>query len=390
MWNPDPSDMQNAPNFGAMSPQAPSVPQTNPAAWNSDFSGQLQQMIAPYQQMAKQYGNSGYAALPGNSWLAQAHPGIARPLDSALLAVAMTKPGQTIGENISNVAGGIVGAQGYRRQQMMQSAMLPYELAEPRLKMMDTMAQMQQRGAMTQAELARIPLDRAMTQRAMDQGDWYARRMQEPNATELDSTIIQRKLGITDVNKMTPEQATAFQTEMEAMRQRNVRSAGLTPAVAAQMQLDAKTPEEIAAADRAAKIVSSIYGSVAGQQAGARSGAEQPFKDVDTEAKAFVSGYKDIKPMPETAWSMQQMMAGQPFDANARAQYEQHINDLNNRTHAATQATANRYRQWAKRNPGKSMDDFLNSPDSNAAPQTGRPTSGGAAPSAPTTNPYRQ
>lgn len=383
MWTPDPSDMQNAPNFGAMAPQAPSIPQTNPATWNSDFSGQLNNMIAPYQQMAKQYGNNGYASMSGNSWLAQAHPGIARPLDNALLAMSMTKPGQTIGENISNVAGGLVGAQGYRRQQMMQSAMLPYELAEPRLKMMDTMAQMQQRGAMTQADIARIPLDRAQT-------EWYARRMQQPNATEVDQITAMRKLGIDDINKMTPDQATKFEQEMEAQRQRSTSGAGLTPGqiVAMQMSDDPAMKEK---GKQAEQIYTAMMGGIAGQKTGASDAAAEPTKAIDEEVKNAYKLYQPTKAMtapefyttPEGINAFGAEMQNPKLRGQGYNAYLAGVEGKNIESKSKLDSQVSAYRQWAKKNPGQGFQAYL------TATQGGGPTSGGdSGATAPSNNPF--
>lgn len=141
--------------------------------WNMDYSGQLNEMLAPYQKMAQTL-SSPYATMRPDSWLATQHPEAAKMLDSTFLGAAMT-PGPSgpegVGGGISRAFQGMVGAQQYRRQQMIQSAMLPYQMLEPRLKAEDTIAQMQQRGQQAQYERQR--------------GEWYEARigqMQNPHA----------------------------------------------------------------------------------------------------------------------------------------------------------------------------------------------------------------
>lgn len=120
-----------------------------------DFSGSLNDILAPYQQMAQQF-QSPYATMKPNSWLAQNHPQIAGVLDNAFLGGAMT-PGpqgpEGVGGGISRAMQGMVGTQQFRRQQMMQNAMLPFQMMQPQLQAQDMLSQIQERhGSALRAE----------------------------------------------------------------------------------------------------------------------------------------------------------------------------------------------------------------------------------------------
>lgn len=59
------------------------------------------------------------------------HPGLATGLDNALIAASLMGPtGATAGENISNVARGILGVEPYRRQFAAEQYMLPLQVAQ--------------------------------------------------------------------------------------------------------------------------------------------------------------------------------------------------------------------------------------------------------------------
>src|SRR5277367_707639 len=93
----------------------------NSSGWNSDYSGQLNEMLAPYQKMSQTLA-SPYATMSPDSWLAQNHPMAAGMLDNAFLNAAMT-PGprgpEGVGGGIARTMQGLVGAQQYRRQQAL-------------------------------------------------------------------------------------------------------------------------------------------------------------------------------------------------------------------------------------------------------------------------------
>jgi hypothetical protein len=129
--------------------------QTN-SPWNNNFSGQLNDMLAPYQQMAQRF-QSPYMTMSPNSWLARNHPQVAGVLDNAFLSGAMT-PGpqgpEGVGGGVSRMMQGLMGGTQARRQQQIQNAMLPMQMAGPGLQMMDTMSQINERNAMVPFRMA--------------------------------------------------------------------------------------------------------------------------------------------------------------------------------------------------------------------------------------------
>src|SRR5260221_3280298 len=119
--------------------------------WDTDFSKQLDTMLAPYREQATQF-NSPYATMGQNSWLAQNHPHLGGIADNAFLTAAMT-PGpqgpEGVGGGISRTFQGLLGAQQFRRDRALQAAMLPYQMLQPRLQAEHTMAQIGQQEAST-------------------------------------------------------------------------------------------------------------------------------------------------------------------------------------------------------------------------------------------------
>jgi hypothetical protein len=69
------------------------------------------------------------------------HPRIGRALDNALLAMATTQSGDTLGDNIGNVARSVIGADGNRASINLNRQMAPYLAMEPLVKMQGEIAQ---------------------------------------------------------------------------------------------------------------------------------------------------------------------------------------------------------------------------------------------------------
>jgi hypothetical protein len=116
---------------------------------NVNFEDRLNDMLAPLQQTAAQY-SSPYATMRPDSWLAQNHPRAAGILDNAFLTAGMVPSPQGpegVGGGISRTMQGLMGGQQYRREQMLRTAMLPYQMLQPRLQAMDVMSQTAQREA---------------------------------------------------------------------------------------------------------------------------------------------------------------------------------------------------------------------------------------------------
>src|SRR5271169_182639 len=131
-----PNDMYGAiMHPGAINPGAPNpTPETSSTASANPMGDLLQH----YTQAAQRF-SSPYLMLPGNSWLAQQHPGAANVIDNALSAVALTQQGApaSAGMNISAAMRGALEANQMKRQQQLQVAMLPYHMMMPQLQAQD-------------------------------------------------------------------------------------------------------------------------------------------------------------------------------------------------------------------------------------------------------------
>ncbi|SRR6266576_164138 len=137
-----------------------------------DNDQDIDQMLAPYrsavQKLQQPYPMLG--RLGGS--LGQNHPLLAGALNQGLEAAAFT-PGPSgpegVGGGISRALQGVLGASQFDRQRMMQTAMLPYQMLQPRLQAEDTLAQIKDRES--------LPAYRkAMEDRADAQTDYYNKR----------------------------------------------------------------------------------------------------------------------------------------------------------------------------------------------------------------------
>jgi hypothetical protein len=106
----------------------------NPGLFNAGAPGidtdQVNQLLKPYGvSMPSSYQQPGpFENMPGFN---SGHPGLSRGLDNAFIALAGMGPtGRTAGENISNVARGVLGIGSYRRQYQAEQAMMPLQFAK--------------------------------------------------------------------------------------------------------------------------------------------------------------------------------------------------------------------------------------------------------------------
>lgn len=282
----------------------------NPAFSNgSDFSGTLNDILAPYQQMAQRF-SSPYATMSPNSWLAQNHPTLAGHLDNAFLSMGMTPGAQGpegAGGGISRAMQGLMGAQQFRRQQMIQSAMLPYQMGMQQVQMQDTLSQIKEREAMA-------PYYRARS-------DWYEGRLEEANRPKtvpggykvddkgqtwqeiFDPTDKNRPTRLFNPNtgsyadKMPPEQFPTFKNQEKQMRQggmteieRMVDSEDQANVAAGKPPMDAQARNQ-----RIVQISNQMYAG----KVGAGQAVTEPVKDMDTFIKnERASAYASLpKPM---------------------------------------------------------------------------------------------
>lgn len=143
-----------------------------------DFSSQLDSMLAPYQSAVQKLQRP-YPMLGrlGES-IGADHPLLAGALEGGLMGAAFVPQPQGpegVGGGISRALQGVLGADQYTRQRVMMSAMLPYQMLEPRLRAEDTIAQIAERRS-------EIPYRKAMEGRAGAQEEYYTKR-----AAALDS-----------------------------------------------------------------------------------------------------------------------------------------------------------------------------------------------------------
>lgn len=125
-------------------------------------SDQLNKILQPYGvQMPTTYQQPGpFENMPS---FGSAHPAIAQGLDNALIAVSLMGPtGKTAGENISNVARGVLGVGPYRRAMLAQQAQMPLQMA-------GQVANLQHLGAENQELAGRGEYYRAIAANA----DWH-------------------------------------------------------------------------------------------------------------------------------------------------------------------------------------------------------------------------
>lgn len=257
--------------------------------FDTDYSGQLNEMLAPYQEAAKKL-TSPYATMSQDSWLVQNHPKLAGVLDNAFLTAGMVPSPQGpegVGGGISRTMQGLIGAKQFHRNQALQAAMLPYQMLEPRLKMEDTIAQMHQRSAQAEYESKR--------------GAWYDKRvdqMDNPHALGASLTddsggkwheVFDPVQGTTRLfNPITQKHADELPADKQpsfVKSQRAQRSS--TPGGLAGMiieeQMDAD-PAIKAHGEQAAKLYTGLMGSTAG----ARKGGEQDAPHTFDESKMML------------------------------------------------------------------------------------------------------
>lgn len=263
--------------------------------FDTDYSGRLNEMLAPYQAAASKL-TSPYATMSPDSWLPQSHPKLASTLDNAFLTMAMTPSPQGpegAGGGISRTMQGLVGARQFHRNQALEAAMLPYQMLEPRLKMEDTIAQMDLRSKQAQYDEKR--------------GAWYDKRiegMDNPHALGQSLTddsgqkwheVFDPVAGTTRLfNPITQKHADELSTDKQpsfVKSQRAARSA--TPGGLAGMIIDEQMSNDPAVKKHgqdAAKLYSGLMGVTAGARKGGEENAPHPYDEskmmLDNERKS--------------------------------------------------------------------------------------------------------
>jgi len=367
---------------------APAQPaQTQQPGWNqASTSQQLQQLIAPYQQAVQRIQNP-YQTMSQNSWLAQNHPGIAGVVDNAFNTVAdMGQGGMSIGSNIQAVMQGLKGNQMDRRNQMMQSAMLPYQMAEPQIKMQDELAQIGQRQEAQQYQQRReIQLD---NQNQLWQSEML--KNQRDSSKPIGSGMVDDQ-GHAWQSVFDPVSGKVTQQPLEPV------PSGYQPSFAQHLgsqkaaQLNENyTPSGIlrrmAEGDPSAKKdwanFQGMQGGLAGQKSGSEQASKQPQLDIDSEVQMAQKEFAPIPTNSQKEWEDNNMQTPGFDFANSGKLYQQYQADTNAKNQAnkeAHDAMISDYRQTAEGMKAKG----ITVPSWAQYHAMKGPTSGGPASSAP-------
>lgn len=271
----------------------------NTPSWGGDFSGSLNDILAPYQRMAQQVA-SPYATMRPDSWLAQNHPKVAGVLDNAFLTAGMTPEAhgpEGVGGGISRMMQGLMGAQQFKRQNMMQGAMLPYQMAMGQLQARDTLSQIHEREAMSPYYKAR--------------SDWYENRMTQgdrdkfvPGGLKTDDKgnewqeIFDPVAGKTRLfdpvsqkhaDELPVGQVPTFENERK--NQRRAASGGLVGEIIDQRM--SSDPAVRARGQQMAALWSQMQAQEQGAVAGARTYADQTAPHPYTDTKEFIKNERE-------------------------------------------------------------------------------------------------
>lgn len=304
------------PDYNTNGPRGPMDFQNNQKTgqWGGDFSGQLNDILAPYQRMAQQI-SSPYATMRPDSWLAKNHPQVANVLDNAFLTAGSTPSAQGpegVGGGISRMMQGLMGGQQFKRQQQIQTAMLPYQMAAGQLQAMDVASQIGERQAM-------LPFRMAQERRYDAQSDMYYNRMQDADRmkslTGQDMTddkgrawsrIFDPVTGRTrnfnsEMGKFSDElgqgEQPTFQNE-EKTKKLNAVGGKLGEIIDMRMSSDPAIREQ-------GRRMGDIYTGLMGAAAGARTGADQTAPHPYADTKTFVQQERQAAygtlPKPQSA-----------------------------------------------------------------------------------------
>jgi hypothetical protein len=226
-----------------------------------------------------------------DSWLATQHPRIAGALDNAFLTAGMT-PGPSgpegVGGGIARTFQGLIGANQYRRQQMLMQAMLPYQMLEPRLKAEDTLAQVAQRGQQAQYERQR--------------GEWYEKRIgsmdnlktvqgakTDDKGQEWQEIFSPADGRVRLLNPTTGKHADELPEDQRPSFSKSLRNQRMsTPGGLMGEIIDARMSSDPAIRARGEKM-GGMYTEMYGAQAGARTGGEQNAPHPYSDAKDFLT-----------------------------------------------------------------------------------------------------
>ena len=312
--------------------QMPNVSGNTGGTWGNDYSGRLNDMLAPYQQMMGRV-NSPYATMGANGWLQQNHPQVAGVLDNAFLNIGMTPQAtgpEGFGGGLTRAMQGMIGGQQYNRQRMIQGAMLPYQMVQQQLGAMDTMSQINERNVMVPFRQAQ---ERYMNSRdenyqsmiaARDKAKSFGRPLTDDKGNNWQEVIDPSgKLSYVDPNtgKSSQELGVTPSFNNEQRNQRMSQPGGLlgetynmmnSPDVATRLKGQALHAQYL-----------QDQSLIAGGRASAVQNATQPVKDIETMVKneraATLAGLPKIQGANE--WQMANMTNPDTYKPGAYDKY---------------------------------------------------------------------
>lgn len=274
-------------------------PAANPVNPAQDYLSQQQALLSKYQAMAQR----AYPSNPlfGNSAFAQNHPGIAGALGNAFLTASMIRPGRTVGESISNVAGGLIGANQWQAQQALRQQMMPIEMMNQNLGMQKNIADINelnarsqyygQEGAWRASEIAKAGFPRAISgPKVDDQGHQWQTVMDPATGAVNDKPV-----------GWTPQEGYQPTFKNEEKNQRMSTPGGLEGEIMGNLMSSDPALQAMGKQQR------DIYVGMAGARAAATTGGQQnaphPQQDYDTFMKQQQQGlFNDIQ-KPEMDYS---------------------------------------------------------------------------------------
>ena len=364
----------------------------------------IDDLIAPYQSVVDKI-RSPYATMSANSWLARKHPLVAQLLDNAFLTAAETpspRGPEGAGGGISRTFQGIMGAQQFRRQQMLEDLTLPYQLAMPRLQAEHTIAQIGQEQSyadylkkhgeyldqMTDINQQKTDIARQRADQAK-----YGKVMNDPEERFAYNTVF-KKYGVDSVDKLNLNQLQEAQGIYEtAKRNTRMHTGSLTQGDIIAMQMS-DDPAIKAKGEQAGKIWASMYGMAAGAKTAGSEEAPHPHAD----QAAFIQNerqkvYSKLSPVLNFKdWNSQYgdpLMGGLPSDTPQgpmtgptpnQLNYQKYL-DKAKMDHQKADFNWSQYERWAQSNPGKGYEESpwgSHLPTDETAPTSNTPSNSGS------------
>jgi hypothetical protein len=282
-----------------------------------DNDDQFNTMLAPYQAMAQRL-NQPYPMLGGSGGVLARHPLLARTLNEGMLAGAFVPPPQGpegAGAGISRALQGILGADQFERQRMIQTAMLPYQMMMPRLQAQDIMSQIAERKAMIPfresqelRNMAYYDNVQSMEKARLNQKSITDDRFIDNNGTPWHGVIdpshprgyrVQNSATSQYLDELSPEEQKKVILKPDSSRQEGGRSLAERMVDADEAFAIKTGGKAFTAPERNERIVQYVAG-MAGSAESARKGAAQPFfNETDTinrEAKVKYEGMAEYNP----------------------------------------------------------------------------------------------